>query len=125
MLTPRLIVALLIWIVVASSIVFAAPPPPAPDDLLRDNGTWIWNVTEMISWYTGEWWGPAAYIVLFLVPASIYIAKRSVTATVVVLVIEFGVVAVVDSMLRYIAVLVIALGLSYLVYRVVWKPEKI
>ena len=79
----------------------------------------------MISWYTGEWWGPAAYIVLFLVPASIYIAKRSVTATVVVLVIEFGVVAVVDTMLRYIAVLVIALGLSYLVYRVVWKPEKI
>ena len=122
----RLVVVFARLLFMVAFIVYAAPPPPSPDDLLRDNGTWIWNVTEMINWYTTVWWGPAAYVVVFLVPASVYIKTRSIALASAAMSLLFGMISVPseNSLLRYVGVMAIALGISVLLYRVFWRPER-
>ena len=80
----------------------------------------VFSLPNTFTWYTTVW-GAASYIIIFLVPASIWLAKRSIAlASAALALMGASSMVFIPSEVRAVAFAALALGLTGLLYSVFW-----
>ena len=123
----RFFLSILLFVLLVGGVIVygdAPPLPEPPQDVF--NSSRLLNLSAIVHWYYYEWWGPLSWVVVFLVPVSIFIKSRSVSLAIASLIILMGLLAAftTEAFVRYVALVSIAFGTAVILYRVFYNPER-